>query len=75
MCLDTGHVCENHPDRAWAGIVTDTGGPGVEYSACGDGARDCGGAGMPCPVCCSAIPMDGTTSIVTAFTPDWMRGA
>jgi bifunctional non-homologous end joining protein LigD len=68
-CLDTGHVCENHPDLPWAGIVGDGG------YACGDGARDCHGAGMPCPDCCSPIPEDGTRSIVEAFTPDHLRAA
>ena len=58
-CLDTGHVCENHPGHAWAGMAA--------VDEC------CGGAGMPCPVCCSEIPMDGSRSIVEAFTPDWMR--
>lgn len=58
-CLDTGHVCENHPDHAWAYLA--------------DVEECCGGAGMPCPDCCSAIPMDGRHSIVEAFTPDWMR--
>jgi hypothetical protein len=58
-CLDTGHVCENHPDRPWAGIA--------DVEAC------CGGAGMPCPTCCSPIPQDGTHSIVEAFTPTGSR--
>lgn len=60
-CLDTGHVCENHPDHAWAGIA--------DVEPC------CGGAGMPCPACCSEIPRDGSTSIVVAFTPDHLRAA
>lgn len=55
-CLDTGHVCENHPDRPWSGIA--------DVEAC------CGGAGMPCPACCSEIPADGSRSIVEAFIPD-----
>jgi len=54
-CLDTGHVCENHPDMPWPGIAP------VEEC--------CGGAGMPCLVCCDPIPMDGTHSILEAFTP------
>lgn len=58
-CLDTGHVCENHPDHPWAELA--------------GGVECCGGAGMPCPRCCSPIPMDGTTSIVVAFTPDRLR--
>lgn len=58
-CEDTGHVCENHPERAWAGLV---GGP-----AC------CGGAGMPCPACCSPVPEDGSQSAVEAFIPDGQR--
>lgn len=58
-CLDTGHVCENHPDRAWAVLA--------------DVEECCGGAGMPCPACCSPVAEDGTHSIVEAFTPDWQR--
>jgi hypothetical protein len=61
-CLDEGHVCENHPDRPWEGAISPA-----------DGACDCGGAGMPCPACCSPIPEDGTCSIGVAFTPDWRR--
>lgn len=37
VCLGEGHVCEDHPDRPWAGTVGDELG------------CDCGGAGMPCP--------------------------
>lgn len=62
VCCDTGHVCENCPDRAWEM-------PG-EYG------RDCAarcGAGMPCPACCSPIPLDGSVSIGLAFIPDWKR--
>lgn len=55
-CADTGHVCENHPQRPWGGISTDP-------QAC-----DCG-AGMPCPVCCDEPAQDGTQSIVAAFNP------
>lgn len=57
-CLDTGHVCERHPDHAWGGLTGDD---------C------CGGAGMPCRACCSDIPADGTRSIAEAFTPDHLR--
>lgn len=35
VCGDCFWVCENHPDRPWDG----------------EGACDCGGAGMPCPKC------------------------
>ena len=56
-CADTGHVCENHPDRPWAGVSDD-------INAC-----DCGGAGIPCPDCCDPIPEDGSTSIGAAFVP------
>ena len=62
-CLDTGYVCENHPDRPWSPIV------GGEHVDC------CGGAGMPCPSCCSEIPMDGSHSIVDAFAPARLRAA
>lgn len=58
-CWDTGHVCENHPDRPWAGIA--------------DVVECCGGAGMPCPLCCSEVPRDGRHSIVESFTPDRLR--
>lgn len=64
-CLNDGIVCEEHPQFPWAG-------------SCGTGtveghSADCGGAGMPCPACCSPIPEDGTHSIAEALTPDWMR--
>lgn len=62
-CLDTGHVCENHPEFPWTGLSS----PVEGHDA------DCGGAGMPCPHCCSPIPEDGRHSIAEAFTPDWMR--
>ena len=60
-CLDDGLVCENHPGYPWEVTV--------------EGHRaDCyGGAGMPCPFCCSPIPEDGRHSIAEAFTPDWKR--
>lgn len=58
-CFDSGYVCENHPDHPWAGIVA------VEEC--------CGGAGMPCPACCSPIAEDGTRSIAEAFVPDRLR--
>lgn len=61
-CADTGHVCENHPDRPWDGISDD-------INAC-----HCGGAGMPCPACCDPVPQDGTSSIGDAFTPRHLRG-
>lgn len=46
QCFDTGHVCENHPDRPWGGMCCDTGTKG----ACEHGSCGCG-AGMPCPAC------------------------
>lgn len=74
-CRDTGHVCECHPGRSWGGVCCD--GPRPPASRpevlCEHGACHCGGAGMPCPACCSPIPEDGTHSITEAFTPDWMR--
>jgi hypothetical protein len=60
-CADCGTVCENHPDLPWDVLVV--------------GGCDCGGAGMPCPGCCSPIPMDGRHSIVEAFVPDRLRPA
>ena len=59
-CRDTGTVCENHPDRPWAGL------------GAGPGACECG-AGMPCPACCPPIPQDGTVDIGWAFVPGWQR--
>lgn len=38
ICLGEGHVCEDHPDKAWAGMVGNV-----------EGACECGAAGMPCP--------------------------
>jgi hypothetical protein len=38
-CRDGLWVCENHADRPWEGVSNS------------DNACDCGGAGMPCPVC------------------------
>jgi hypothetical protein len=60
-CLDDGHVCENHPDYPW----------GVKVE--GHDGEACGGAGMPCPRCCSEIPEDDRISITLAFVPDWKR--
>jgi hypothetical protein len=54
-------VCEDHPE--FPAFITVEGHSG-----------DCGGAGMPCPACCSPIPEDGTRSIAEAFIPDWKRG-
>lgn len=70
-CNDTGHACENHPDRPWGYLCCN--GPVPGSGLCGHGACHCGGAGMPCPACCSPIPEDGRHSIADAFTPDWMR--
>lgn len=61
-CLDSGFACEDHPQFPWA----DLRGPI-------DGHANCGGAGMPCPACCSAVPADGTRFITDAFIPDWAR--
>lgn len=56
-CLDTGYVCEDHPDRPWEGVT------GPNPAACG-----CGW-GMPCPACCEPAPADGTGNIGDAFVP------
>jgi hypothetical protein len=57
-CLDTGHVCEDHPEYPWGELVE---------------GHDCQAPGMPCGYCCSEVPMDGTVPIGLAFTPDWQR--
>jgi hypothetical protein len=60
-CLDDGMVCEDHPAYPWEMLVE------------GHDGKACGGAGMPCPACCSPVPEDGTRSIAEAFIPDWQR--
>jgi len=58
-CADTGHVCESHPDKPWDGMV------GYDHpDTCA-----CGGAGMPCPECCTPVPQDGTHKITDCFIP------
>lgn len=64
-CADTGHVCENHPDRPWGPLCCDQ---PRGATSCAHGACHCG-AGEPCPVCCAPIPADGTGSIAAAFQP------
>ena len=71
-CRDTGYVCETHPDRWWGGLCCNT--AALHGLTCEHGACGCG-AGMPCPVCCSPIPQDGTHPIAEAFTPDRFRAA
>lgn len=63
-CLDSGYVCEDHPDKPWEGIH----GPV-------DGHARHGGIGMPCPACCSPVSADGTQPVTEAFVPDWIRQA
>jgi len=58
-CLDTGHACENHPDKPWDGIHPD--------------GCPCGGAGMPCPTCCDEVSPNDARSILDAFTPRHLR--
>lgn len=62
QCLDDGHVCEDHPEFPWEGLHGTV-----------EGHAEHGGAGMPCPYCCSPVPEDGTVSIAEAFVPDWKR--
>jgi hypothetical protein len=70
VCADTGHVCENHPNRMWGGVCCETSAlPPATDTTCEHGACRCGGAGIPCPACCPPIPADGTHSIGEAFTP------
>ena len=66
-CADTGHVCENHPDRPWGGLCCVVGAEGsmvCEHGGCGCGA------GEPCPACCPSGPF---ASIADAFTPRFLR--
>lgn len=62
-CLDEGYVCEAHPEFPWEGLHGTV-----------EGHAEHGGAGMPCPNCCSDVPADGRHSITEAFVPDWKRG-
>jgi hypothetical protein len=62
-CLDDGMVCEDHPGMPWEGLHGTV-----------EGHAEHGGIGMPCPVCCSPVPADGTHPIGEAFVPDWRRG-
>ncbi len=39
ICREARWVCEDHPEKPWAGES--------DHS----GACNCGGAGMPCPLC------------------------
>lgn len=61
-CLDEGYVCEDHETAPWEGLHGTV-----------EGHAEHGGAGMPCPDCCSPIPEDGRHSITEAFVPDWKR--
>ncbi len=61
-CLDTGHVCEDHPDFPWEGVWGSTA-LHAEH----------GGAGMPCERCCTPVSQDGTHGIAEAFVPDRRR--
>jgi hypothetical protein len=70
-CQDSGHVCENHPTMLWGGLCCND--AAVYGVNCPHGACGCGGAGRPCPACCSPIPPDATRSILEAFTPDRLR--
>lgn len=65
VCADTGHVCENHPERPWGPLCCDAGAKGSQV--CDHGTCGCG-AGEPCPACCKS-PLDGSRSIVGAFAP------
>lgn len=61
-CLDTGHVCETHSGCPWEGI-----------SGAVEGHAEHGGAGMPCPYCCSPIEPGPGVLASDAFVPDWKR--
>ena len=60
-CEDTGTVCEEHPYLPWSGTSD-------SRAAC-----NCGGAGMPCPKCCSLVPENGRYSVLEPFIPDKFR--
>ena len=60
-CEDSGHVCEDHPNLPWDGVSNSN-------NTC-----KCGGAGMPCKMCCSEVPKDCMYSAVLAFVPDKFR--
>nr|WTB29733.1 hypothetical protein OG781_09725 [Streptomyces sp. NBC_00830] len=57
-CLDTGHVCEDHPAAPWEGMT----GPVAAHP-------EHGGMGNPCPACCLPVPADGTRPAADAFAP------
>lgn len=63
-CLDTGHVCEDHPEYPWEAIVGAV--PGHEEH---------GGIGQPCGFCCSPVEQTGEHTAEFAFVPDWARPA
>lgn len=44
VCLGTGHVCEDHPTKAWGEMLSDADSPVA-------GACYCGAAGAPCGRC------------------------
>lgn len=72
-CHDSGHVCENHPDRAWGGLCCEPL-PADTGPVCAHGSCCCGGAGMPCPTCCDPVPDDGRLHrIGEAFTPRHLK--
>lgn len=72
-CQDSGHVCENHPTMLWGGLCCND--AAIYGVNCVHGACGCGGAGMPCPACCTPIPQDGSQLITGAFTPAHLRSA
>lgn len=51
VCEDCGWVCENHPDKSWAGEIGDT-------------PNSCGcGPGMPCESCDTIAERIRTTGV------------
>lgn len=62
-CGDSGVVCENHPGRAWGPLCCLEDPPVWVVKCvccnpeplCSHGSCHCGGAGAPCPACCSPV--------------------
>ncbi|MBR0855685.1 hypothetical protein [Bradyrhizobium liaoningense] len=58
-CDNARWICENHPERPWLG----------------ERACDCGGAGVPCPICnrTDVEDPDDIPEMPEGFVPDTVR--